>query len=140
MPDNIYFKSFGKDTICDHLLSKSFKILTYVDPKTCASCQLGLFQWKAFIDLCEQLQLDVSFLFIINSTDYQEFEYHLKVDDFSYPVIYDPDDRFNKFNDFPKELVFRTFLLDIDNKVLIIGSPFKNNKVLNMYINTIKQV
>ena len=140
MPGSLHFKSFGRDTTCNLLLSEPFRVLTYVDPETCTSCQLGLTQWKGFIDLCEQLQLDVGFLFVINSTDYPEFEYNLKMYDFSYPVIYDANDDFNKLNSFPKEQVLRTFLLDAENRVVIIGSPFKNRSIMNLYINTIKQI
>lgn len=42
---------------------------------------------------------------------------------FSYPIIYDYHGTLDSLNQFPKNRIFQTFLLDKDNKVILIGNP-----------------
>ena len=43
----------------------------------------------------------------------------------------------NKINNFPEQIEYQTFLLNQDNRVLIIGNPIKNEKLWNLYLRTI---
>jgi hypothetical protein len=88
--------------------------------------------WAALIDSCEQQQLDVSFLFVVHSLDYEQLDSDVKFLEFDYPLIYDYQNRFYKLNQFPQP-PYRTFLLDKDNYVLSIGSPMANPKIWELY-------
>ena len=64
IPDSGFtYNVLGRDTTCIDLWNKPYKILTYIDSVGCSACQMGLNNWRVLIDSCEQLQLDVSFLF-----------------------------------------------------------------------------
>ena len=43
-------------------------------------------------------------------------------------------DRLNKLNTFPSNATFQTFLLDTNNKVIVLGNPIHNLSVKELYI------
>ncbi len=135
VPDGITFKIMGRDTICSDLWNKSRKILVYVDSIGCTSCRLGLSQWKEKIDTCRSVYPDVGFLFVIHSDNYKKFEREVRFSELDYPIIYDYRDEFHKLNKFPPD-PYRTFLLDKNNKVLLIGSPIHNPKIWELFKKT----
>jgi len=139
IPHNIIFKSITTDTISKYIFNHSYKILVYVDSVGCTGCRLGLVDWKAFIDRCQSKGYDVGFLFVIQSSDYTKFEQKLEIEKFTYPVIYDLTDKFNSLNKFPEDDKFRTFLLDKDNKVVLIGSPIRSEKIWKLYIDVLSK-
>lgn len=139
IPENLIYKSIAIDTISSHIFEHSYKILVYVDSVGCSGCRLGLIEWKAYIDRCQSKGYDVSFLFVIQSSDYKTFEDKLAMSNFNYPIIYDIADSFNHVNEFPKEDKFRTFLLDKDNKVVIVGSPIRSEMIWKLYNNVLSK-
>ena len=133
IPKNLTFKSMGHVTVNSFILNHEHKILVYIDSLGCSACRLKLSKWKEYMDTCQQRDYDVGFLFVVQSNNYREFEYKLSLNHFIYPIIYDPKDEFNKLNKFPKEELFRTFLLDDKNRVVLIGSPLNNKKLSDLY-------
>ncbi len=138
LPEKMEYKIMGRDTLCSDLWDKPYKILTYVDSVGCTSCQLGLSQWKTLMDSCNQNCMKVSFLFAVYSTNYKRFGYELIIDEFNHPIIYDRNNDFFKLNKFPKA-PYRTFLLDQNNKVLLVGSPIGNPQMWALYKKVIMQ-
>lgn len=57
---------------------------------------------------------------------------------FNHPVCIDEDDAFNRLNHFPSDMSFQTFLLDKDNKVVVIGNPIHNLKLGELYMQIIQ--
>jgi len=133
IPSNIVYKSISKDTVSKSIFNHSYKILVYVDSTGCTGCRLGLDEWKEIIDRCQTKNYDVGFLFVVQSSDYGKFEHKLEMANFTYPIIYDITDNFNNANRFPSEDKFRTFLLDKDNRVVIIGSPIRDELIWKLY-------
>jgi len=133
IPENITFKSMGRDTACTYILNQQHKVLVYLDSLGCIPCRLRLVEWEAYIDNCQLKGSDVGFLFVVQSSNYEHLEQKLYTDLFSYPIIYDTKDEFNKLNKFPKEEKFRTFLLDAKNRVVLVGSPIENEKIRVLY-------
>jgi len=138
IPDgNLTYCVLGHDTCCTDLWDKPYKILTYIDSIGCSACQLGLHQWMVLIDSCKQLQLDVTFVFVIHSDDFMQLTRDVQFFGFDYPLIYDYQNSFDKINHFP--LSYRTFLLDKANKVKILGSPINNPRIWELYKKVILQ-
>lgn len=54
-------------------------------------------------------------------------------DGFDYPVCFDEMDEFNHLNLFPRDMMFQTFLLDKEDKVVAIGNPVQNPKIKVTY-------
>lgn len=138
-PPNSVFTVQGKDTIEYMGNSSSYKIVTYVDSIGCTSCKLQLLSWEEFIHRVDSVSYGkVSFLFYFHPKDKSELRLIFRRDNFEYPVCLDENDCFNKLNHFPSDMMFQTFLLDRDNKVLAIGNPVHNFKVKELYLKIIK--
>ncbi|MDR1122068.1 MAG: hypothetical protein LBM08_14310 [Dysgonamonadaceae bacterium] len=138
IPPKVEYKILGRDTLCSDLWYKQHKIFTYVDSIGCTSCQLGLPEWKMLIDSCSQQQMDVGFIFVIHSSNFRQFSLEVQFNGFDYPLIYDYHNSFDRLNHFPPT-PYRTFLLDKNNKVLLVGSPVNNQKMWELYKNIITQ-
>ncbi|MCD7972827.1 MAG: DUF1573 domain-containing protein [Candidatus Azobacteroides sp.] len=115
-----------------------YKILIYTDSIGCMSCNLKLSVWKQLMEEADSL-LDgkVEFLFYFHAVHKKEIEYLLKTTDFTYPVYLDYENRIHKLNHFPEKMEYRTFLLDKDDKVVLIGNPALNPRIWELYVNTI---
>jgi len=133
IPKSLLIKCIGHDKLHINLLRHKYKILIYIDSLSCVPCRLHFKEWKVYINTCQMKKYDVGFLFVIQSTNYKQIEEKLYIDNFTYPIICDPMDEFNKLNKLPKEERFRTFLLDDKNRVLLIGSPINNIKLSELY-------
>ena len=134
-PDNPIFTQYVKDTVDYQISVSDYKIVMYVDSIGCVSCKLQLSRWKEFIGQVDSVcNKDIPFLFFFQPKDNQELRRILKIDNFSLPVCIDTEDRFNKLNHFPSDMMFQTFLLDKDNKVVVIGNPIYNLKVRDLYL------
>jgi hypothetical protein len=135
-PQQVEYKAMARDTSisCDY----SYTILTYIDSIGCTGCQLNIPAWKQMIDSLTALQLDAHVLFVVHSNDYEYFELMLKIYNFTYPIAYDYHNTFDKLNHFPPA-PYRTFLLDKDNNVLLVGSPVNNPAMWALYKKMITQ-
>ena len=136
--NDLVFTKFIKDTIDYRIPETDYKIITYVDSIGCVSCKLQLLEWKNFIALVDSTtNKSIPFIFIFQPKDNDNLHYILKRDDFHLPVCIDTKDQFYALNHFPKEDMFHTFLLDKDNKVVVIGNPIHNLKVRDLYLQKI---
>lgn len=132
------FARFATDTV-DFTLPKSpHKVLVFVDSIGCTSCKLQLHRWKELIQYTDSItQGTVPFLFFFQSDDKKEIRYLLKKDNFDKPICMDQSDRLNELNHFPADGRFQTFLLDKDNKVVVIGNPIHNPNIRELYLKEI---
>lgn len=137
-PKNSTFTIRGKDTVFYSIL-KQKKILSYVDSIGCTSCKLDFKKWRAFMDEVDSISLDsIQFLFFFSPQKNTEIFQVLNVDKFNHPICIDEKDSLNKLNDFPNITSFQTFLLDENNRVLVVGNPIYNTKVKEIYINVLR--
>ena len=54
-------------------------------------------------------------------------------DRFDYPVFMDTNGAINQLNRFPKQMEYQCFLLDKDNKVVMVGNPVLNMNIWELY-------
>ncbi|MDL2278284.1 DUF1573 domain-containing protein [Parabacteroides sp. OttesenSCG-928-G07] len=134
-PEGIVFMRYLTDTIDFQIPETDYKVLVYVDSFGCISCKLQLDQWKSFIEEADSLTRgNIPFLFFFHHDDYKKIGSLLKRDQFDLPVCIDLDDQLNKLNEFPSDMTFQTFLLDKENRVVIIGNPVHNLAVRDLYL------
>lgn len=137
-PQEMVFTRFTTDTVDFTLPESSNKVLVFVDSIGCTSCKLQLHRWKELIQYTDSItQGTVPFLFFFQSDDKKEIRYLLKKDNFDLPICLDQSDRLNGLNHFPADGRFQTFLLDKDNKVVVIGNPIHNPNIRELYIKEI---
>ncbi len=134
-PEHSVFTIQGKDTVTLDYRNADFKIITYVDSIGCTSCKLQLHRWKELIAEMDSVTSGtVPFLFYFHPKDIKELRYLTRRDNFTYPVCFDEKDDLNALNRFPSEMMFQTFLLDKENKVIGMGNPVHNPKVKELYL------
>jgi len=133
IPKNVTFNYIGHEKPDTNVLNHQFKVFVYIDSLGCTICRLKLSEWKVYIEKCRSLKYNISFLFIIQSSNYKELEEKLLLNNFTYPLIYDSKGEFDKLNKLPKGDKFRTFLTDRKNRVVLVGSPIHNKKISDLY-------
>lgn len=116
-----------------HISSNYYKILNYIDTNGCTECKLKLPGWKKIIKEADSLNLNVSFIFIAHLNNYNTLEKQKKINKFSTPIYYDKTGNFEEINKFPSKSPFQTFLLNSQNKVILIGNPVLNNTLWTLY-------
>lgn len=140
-PQDITFTRYITGTVEQPIPNTPYKILVYVDSLGCVSCKLQLPKWKELMAYTDSISNQkVSCLFFFHVKDYKEIRYLLKRDGFDFPIFIDKDDQLNKLNKFPVDITFQTFLLDKDNKVVVIGNPIHNLAVKELYLKQITGV
>ncbi|MBR5205421.1 MAG: DUF1573 domain-containing protein [Paludibacteraceae bacterium] len=138
-PAHSTFTIQGKDTVDFDFKNATYKIVTYIDSVGCTSCKLQLHRWKELVKEVDSLTNgNVPFLFYFHPKDMKELRYLTRRDGFAYPVSFDEKDDFNRLNHFPSEMMFQTFLLDKENRVIALGNPVQNPNVKGLYLNLIK--
>lgn len=136
-PKDINCSFMGKDTICLDM-STPYKILVYTDSVGCMSCKSHLREWNYLLKDIEELgEKQVGFLFYFCPQNEQQIDLLLKRDDFKQIVFVDYTNELNKLNNFPHKAEYRCFLLDKDNKVLLVGNPIMNPNLWKVYKNVI---
>ena len=134
-PDHSVFTIQGKDTVDFPFMDADYKVVTYVDSAGCTSCKLQLNRWKELVAEVDSLTDGaVPFLFYFQTKDLKELRYLTRREGFTYPVCFDEKDELDALNQFPDEMMFQTFLLDKDNKVVAIGKPVLSPKVKELYL------
>ena len=140
IPSQTLFISYGDSLIPKDRSHKDYTVITYVDSIGCISCKLQLNKWKEFMyELDSIAKNNISYLFIFHPKrrDNKELIDLLKRTHFIYPVCIDESDSINKLNHFPSDIMFQTFLVNNDNKVIAIGNPIHNPKIKELYKNII---
>lgn len=132
-PDSLESRIFGRDTLCREIFEKEYKILNYIDTNGCTECQLKLFDWQMLKEELDSLECDVALVFVAWTNDYEKLEILQSVNRFDTPIFYDRKGRMDSLNQFPSSSLFHTFLLDRNNRVVLVGSPLGNEKLWDLY-------
>lgn len=140
-PNNLQFMELNNDSIC---LSKynncQYKILDYTDTNGCVGCRLRLYQWKDFIKELDSVANNQVVVFkYVYTKKLQDTKFEFFRADYKHPVCFDLDDSLNKLNHFPENEHLHCFLLDENNRVLIVGNPVQYPKIKNLYLRTISE-
>jgi hypothetical protein len=114
-----------------------YKIVIYADSISCIDCDLNLIEWKQRIKEIEKKQLDVCFLFILNYSYFSIIKQTVQRDKFHYPIFFDKYGYFTKVNNLSKDVKNIIFLLNEENKIIVIGNPINNTNNWNLYLNKI---
>ena len=114
--------------------------MVFVDSIGCTSCKLQLSRWKEFIRYTDSIsQKNIPFLFFFQFDDQWEIHSLLIRENFDKPICLDRSDSLNQLNHFPKDIRFQVFLLDKNNKVVVIGNPVHNPNVKELYLEEISR-
>lgn len=130
-----------QDTIIDtKLMYSDYAIITYIDSTGCTPCKMKLSLWDETIsELQSCYDTDISLIMILNTPDTRDVNYILKRDNFNHIVCIDFDNIFFKKNKLPKNEDYHTFIIDSNNKIIGVGNPSTNPKILEFYKQILEQ-
>lgn len=127
----------GRDTIVNEL-EKPVKIVTYIDSNTaCSECAMQvLLAWRHLMNDIP-IKDELGFIYIMNSGKMQESDRILEKLGVNFPVYYDLDNQYIEKNNLHVSAMARTFLLDQDNTVILVGEPLGREKLWELYKETV---
>lgn len=110
----------------------------YIDSIGCTSCKLKIEKWMEFIKEFKPIigdKIEYLFIFHPQKTGVKSLKAELYTNNFLTPVCFDLKDELNKINNFPQSFDFQTFLLDKENRVLVVGNPVNNTAIRELYLD-----
>ena len=110
------------------------KIMSYTGAADCVVCEIAPNGWRKFIKELDSIA-KISVCLIMHPN--KDMEEKLKNQCGDLPLFFDNDDVFFNQNNFSDDKRFRCFLLDENNRVILIGNPVHNPKIKDLYIRTI---
>ena len=118
------------------------KVVVYLDSYVCTDCAIKNLasKWNDVIKKEYKNEGILQFLFIIasNEKNEQEVASILNLAHFGHPVYLDSSDAFIKENPhIPIKGIYHTFLLDENDSVVLVGDPFKNEKMKKLFLKVI---
>jgi hypothetical protein len=116
-----------------------FRILAYFDKQGCTECRLNeLANWQDLINETERLRqetpVSVDFLFVFQAApDNPAISAKIKEVGFTAPIFFDPAGEFARRNVLPENTLYHAFLLDRDNRIVLVGAPIFSPKLWARY-------
>lgn len=140
-PDNMEAKICeGKTPLDTTLLNRTSKMVVYVGPDGCTDCKLRSLMPLYMFILENRHRDNFGVVVIVHSEDREATETVLTELRFRHTVFYDVDGSFKRLNpQLPDSEHFHTFLLNKENKVVLIGNPTHNEKLKNLYLAEIEK-
>ena len=124
-------------------VNTGLKYVIYNDSLGCTSCAVNkMYLWNDFIEYAKlyDSQLKYYFIYSPSKKDCKSVELILKASNFNYPIFLDTLNEFAKLNPhLPKNRVLHTFLLDENNKVMLVGNPLYNKKIEEMFYKIVEE-
>lgn len=130
---------FSFDTIAyKSMFSKPLKLIVYTDSASCSVCQMRLPEWRIKIRELNKYQNSIEVIFIVNTSQCEIIRENARMVGLKNTILYDTTNLFKKNNELSENLKLHTFLLNEENHIILIGSPINNDKMWDMYKETIK--
>ena len=135
-PDSLQASFKGLDTmIC--ISDAPMKMVVWYDSVGCSSCRIQhIHEWNEIVFYANKIGdvFDPVFIFSPKASDLHGIRIALRTVGFEYPVYIDNGNFFSKNNPhIPSNKRMHTFLLDENNKVVLVGSPVRNEPLWELY-------
>jgi hypothetical protein len=133
----ILFKFNDSLLFGEKLFNNEYKICTSIW-SDCIPCLYELMEWDTLINKLN-VKGNVAFLFYTYTSDYKLFMQNMYPEiTIQYPIILDTLNLFCTLNNInPNNKLYNTFLINEDDKVILIGNPIKGEAIKQLYFNTI---
>ena len=140
LPNNMLAKCIDNIEPNSSLLGKPLRMVVYRNAQDCGPCSISsLLPLYLFILENEQNE-NFGAIVILQPSNIEELDKSLKNLRFRRTVFYDLDGSFERLNPhLPKDERFHTFLLDENNKVILVGYPVNNPKLKELYLKELNK-
>lgn len=130
----VYFS----ESIYNPLLDSIAKIIVYVDSAACGPCNMHIQEWEVKQKELRKWHPETALLFITHpyfAKIESEIKHHSLVIHCDAMNIFPQDNPF-----LSADPLYQTFLLDRNNRVVLVGSPIGNPKMWDLYKSTIARL
>ena len=132
----------GKDTTFVEV-ADGIKLIVYSDSASCNSCALSKIHfWNDLLDEIRLYgeRLNVYFIFSPSTEELANIRLSLSASRFYHPIYVDTSGIFIRENPhLPHNPLFHTFLLDEDNRVVLVGNPLENVRIEELFWKIVKE-
>ncbi len=143
MPTNMLIDS-GKVQLDLELSGQCLKMIVWYDSTECSTCKLDrILDYYDFIDynITSLTGLKSYFIFSPSKQNLKSFEDYASSVVHYYPIFVDTANQFYKLNPhIPANKLMHSFMLDSENKVVLVGSPILNQAMFDLYKKTIEEM
>lgn len=136
-PDGLQYRNVS-DTICLPPQNR-LKLIVYINGE-CGACMEQFVQWSR---ITEQITHEgaVDVVFYVRAMDSYAIVPHLRRINFEYSFYIDPKSDILYLNGISeKQPLLHTFLVDGDNRMVLVGSPIDNAQMLALYKQQIRKL
>jgi len=145
MGDTLSLPKITKVLYNDSLLNCNFPLNEKANLKIttllwgdCHACMEDLKKWDEFFQYSSSKK-KIEMFFYLYTSNLHFFRENLYIQNiYKYPLIIDQDFNYIDKNNIPlKDKTYQTFLLDSNNKVILVGNPINNEKLKELYMQEI---
>ena len=133
----------GRDTVLAGFTQVPVKLVVWYDSLGCASCQMSkMSDWTHITAYADSLSpwFNIIYLFTPKEQDVERLHMTLRGSRLDYPVFIDQHATFVKQNKLPRHPELHSFLLDKNNRVIMVGNPLYNSALWDFYKRTIQRM
>ena len=152
-------ESFSKESIClpadleivqdgvvlpdslSQTLTDPIKLILYFAADRCTSCVIGrLHDYEKIFRLRMENQFSPTIIFSPKDEprEYKALIADLKFQSLPYPIYIDKHSEFQQLNPkFPEDTRYHTFLLDKNNRVVLVGNPLASDAMWSLFKSTL---
>ncbi len=110
------------------------KLVFHYMPSDCATCKISVLPHYSEFFASINSEVDIVILFSTTEMSYERVADAVALYDIDFPIYFDRNDCFGRMNTFiPAQAMYHTFLLDKDNRIVFIGDPLVNNKLMALF-------
>jgi hypothetical protein len=136
IPDNMQANFRGADTLI-RWNDAPLKMIVWYDSAGCSSCQIQrIYEWDDIISYGKDKSdiFEPVFIFSPKQSDLHSVNIALRSSRFRHHVYVDKDGDFYKSNPgIPSDKKMHTFLIDENDRVVLVGNPVNNEKLWALY-------
>lgn len=117
------------------------KMIFHYRPSDCSTCRIKFL--GSYNELFSKFEDDVDFIAVFSTTDigYGRVKNEIGNASISCSVYVDKGDKFDTLNDFlPDDSKYHIFLLDGDNRVVLVGDPMAGDRLLHLFEKKISEM
>ena len=138
LSDDFEYLHEGRDTTFDVLNGLDSKLIVYFETKSCSTCEvpyINKYQEIINYNKWTKGKFGIVFIFAPKSESYEEVKRAIERNKTQGAIVLlDRNGGFIKQNpNIPKNRRYHIFMVDKDNKVVLVGNPLGNEKMWNLY-------
>ncbi len=123
--------SYQNSMPIDSLLATDIKIVSYINDLPCTSC--GVRMLHTWIEQVKQIDPEVAYVIVVQTPQKDVLFNNIDSMRLPYPLLYYEDSVFGEVNKLDVLARNKTFLLDKKNRIVVVGEPFGNEKLSQLY-------